>query len=181
MKYFGKYATSGDVQTALDASALTNPYVALVGTGNTLDYNSLSPTPPAPATMGYWTQGDGTGNNPYVFHITELEETYWGTYESKIYIGEFEGDGGDSYPIYIYNVEVDGDWHVVIGEGSEPWDISFIEGESQIEYTGILTSGDSNSEVEVGWDGDFNFSFYNSEQVSTLVITTHDPEYPVGE
>lgn len=41
-KYFGKYASSGDVQTALDGLQLVNPYVALVE-NDTMDYDSKEP------------------------------------------------------------------------------------------------------------------------------------------
>lgn len=37
-KYFGKFASSGDVQTALDSGALSKPYVAVVGAS--MDYDS---------------------------------------------------------------------------------------------------------------------------------------------
>ena len=55
-KYFGIYSNSGAVQTALDESALTNPYVALVS--GALDYNTLEPASPY---IGEWSDdGEGT-------------------------------------------------------------------------------------------------------------------------
>ncbi len=41
-KYFGQYASSGDVQTALDGLQLVNPYVAVVE-NDTMDYDSKEP------------------------------------------------------------------------------------------------------------------------------------------
>ena len=44
MRHFGIYANSGDVQTAISAETLVNPYVALVS--GALDYNSVVPAGP---------------------------------------------------------------------------------------------------------------------------------------
>ena len=44
MRHFGIYANSGDVQTAISAGTLVNPYVALVD--GVLDYNGVAPAGP---------------------------------------------------------------------------------------------------------------------------------------
>ena len=45
MRYIQSFASSGDVQTAIDNNLLGNPYVAYVEDGQHLDWNSLAPTP----------------------------------------------------------------------------------------------------------------------------------------
>ena len=51
-KYFGIFSNSGDVQTALNESALTKPYVAIVS--GVLDYNTVGNEEPA-SYIGEWT------------------------------------------------------------------------------------------------------------------------------
>lgn len=43
--YMGKFASSGDVQTAVDNGDLVKPYVALVEDGNYIDWNTKKPNP----------------------------------------------------------------------------------------------------------------------------------------
>lgn len=43
-KYFGKFASSGDVQTALEEETLKKPYVAYVEDGDYIDWNSIEHT-----------------------------------------------------------------------------------------------------------------------------------------
>ena len=71
MKYFGIFNNSGDVQTALNESALTKPYVALVS--GVLDYNTVQPQ--SPNYIGEWSD-DGEGN--YTFQVTDINYSFWG-------------------------------------------------------------------------------------------------------
>ena len=61
-KYLGKYATSADVQSAIDSGTLNKPYVAYIESGGTLDWNSK--------TIDYSTM-------PLTFEITSDGEIKW--------------------------------------------------------------------------------------------------------
>ena len=50
MRYIQSFSTSGTEQTALDERALGKPYVCFIEDGRYIDWNGLSPTPPAPET-----------------------------------------------------------------------------------------------------------------------------------
>ena len=83
VNHINKFEDAQAIQAALDAGTLVNPYVAMTSAG-TLDFNSLQPTPPAPSTMGVWSE------NTTSFTILENDyQTYW--YEPPVYIGKFNG------------------------------------------------------------------------------------------
>ena len=69
--YFGKYNTSGDVQTALENGELLNPYVALVG--NDVDYNSIIYYKGMPLTFEILTDGYLNWVNNYYFYAKTIE------------------------------------------------------------------------------------------------------------
>lgn len=48
MEYINKYATSQEVQSALDNQELSKPYVAYITGTDEIDFNGLEPTPSAP-------------------------------------------------------------------------------------------------------------------------------------
>lgn len=187
MKYFGKYTTSGDVQTALDASAITNPYVALVG-GN-LDYNTLTPTPPAPQTMGVWSE------NTNSFTILENDyQTYW--YEPPVYIGKFNGvyfmEGEEQSEPQPINMDLylcyNGDaLSFTLRDENDPYrfdttlnmfDVG-VTASDYFEHT-YIDWAESNSNIQVEWDGVDTFTF-SGGIYGTLSVTKHNPEYPSAE
>ena len=60
MRYINSYATSGDVQTALDNGTLGKPYVAYVESGQYIDWNSNSVTPDySTIPLTFEAQSDG--------------------------------------------------------------------------------------------------------------------------
>lgn len=87
MKYFGIYSTSGDVQSALNNEELGNPYVALVGTAHTLDYNTLEPVEPVidysqmPLTFEFLEDGTITFSEAFQPFKYSVNEGEWVTVE----------------------------------------------------------------------------------------------------
>ena len=69
MRHIGIFSNSGDVQTAIDAGTLVNPYVALVS--GAVDINTVQPY--VPCFKGEWTGGQGT----YTFKILDTEPSSW--------------------------------------------------------------------------------------------------------
>lgn len=183
VNHINKYADAQAIQAALDAGTLANPYVAMTSAG-TIDYNTLSPTPPAPSTMGTWSD-DGQG--VYTFQITETDGQYWG---DPINIGTLDG-------IYYQSSLIDMD--VLLygnGETDDFWIVKF-HNEDLSEDTGenmftkgvpdnwgaedIMTDPDqSNAIVFVNWDGVDTFVFQKNPEGAgqQLSMTTIDPPYP---
>lgn len=198
INHIGKYNDAQAIQDALDAGTLANPYVAMTSAG-TIDYNSLQPTPPAPSTMGYWTNGEGTSESPYIFHITEEDTSYW---EQDVYIGQLltiyfseevpvdftmvlQYQYDSEYPensLYAFKLIPDG------GQASDGVQLdlhpdmpdSWCCGESNI---GMMTTIEtSDAYVSFSWDGEGNISMWSDDSSNELAASTHDPEYPeVGE
>lgn len=50
-KYLGKYATSADVQSAIDSNTLSKPYVAYIENDDVIDYNSIVSIKEIPLTF----------------------------------------------------------------------------------------------------------------------------------
>ena len=181
MKHFGIYTTGADVQSAVDAGSLLKPYVAKVGDG--LDYNTLSPTPPAPSTMGVWSD-DGQG--VYTFQITETGATYW---ENHVNIGSldgvyFQGEDPMDMDVAIY---YDMSWTVELsGEGlSDNPSQAFADGtpDTWLQESVMTDPNESSAYLEVSWDGVDTFVFQRNQNGSgpALEMTTIDPPYPAGE
>lgn len=174
INHLGKYNDAQAIQDALDAGTLANPYVAMTSAG-TIDYNSLEPTPPAPSTMGVWSD-DGQG--VYTFQITETGTTYWGT---QVKIGELlgvysDGNYGDLDVMLDYN-QGSGTWHMVFytEEASNTPEANFEEGVPYIWESGAMTDPEeSNSTVNVVWDGVDSFTI----PIAPGFLTTIDPPYP---
>lgn len=169
MKHIGIFNTSGDVQTAIDNGTLLNPYVAKVS--GVLDYNSVVPTP-VPTTMGTWT-----GKS---FQITETGTTYW---EQPVKIGVLNDvfmDGNqDSPDVMLSYTIMDDIWHMEFASqiASNPVDHDFSELEPTWS-TGVMTNPDeSNSEINVEFDGVDTFTF----TIADGFLTTINPDYPAGE
>ena len=183
INHIGKYNDAQAIQDALDAGMVANPYVAMTSAG-TIDYNTLSPTPPAPSTMGVWSD-DGQG--VYTFQITETGTTYWGT---QVKIGELlgvysDGNYGNLDVMLNYNQGSDS-WHMVFyaEEASNTPEYDFEPGVSYIWESGVMTDPDqSNAIVFVNWDGVDTFVFQRNPEGSgpSISMTTIDPPYPAGE
>ena len=185
INHIGKYNDAQAIQDALDAEMLANPYVAMTSAG-TIDYNSLQPTPPAPSTMGVWSD-DGQG--VYTFQITETGTTYW---ENPVNIGSLDG-------VYFQGMLMDMDvviswdpengwWHMELQEAnlSENPGYEFLPGDAADTWyqEGVLTEPDSsNAYLQVYWDGvdTFVFQRYTDGSGPAISMTTINPEYPVGE
>jgi len=184
VNHINKYADAQAIQDALDAGTLANPYVAMTSAG-TLDYNSLQPTPPAPSTMGTWSD-DGQG--VYTFQITETDTTYW---ENPVNIGSLDG-------VYYQLALMDMDvviswdpvncwWHMELQNAnlSDYPGYEFLVGAADTWYQeSVMTEPDgSSASLEVDWDGVDTFVFQRNSSVSgpALQMTTIDPPYPAGE
>ena len=183
INHIGKYNDAQAIQDALDAGTLANPYVAMTSAG-TIDYNTLSPTPPAPSTMGVWTEPQ---QNTHVFQITETGTTYWAT---EVKIGELlgvysDGNYGDLDVMLDYS-QGSGTWHMVFyaEEASTIPEYDFEPGVSYIWESGVMTDPDqSNAIVFVNWDGVDTFVFQKNPEGAgqQLSMTTINPPYPAGE
>ena len=186
VNHINKYADAQAIQDALDARMLANPYVAMTSAG-TIDYNSLQPTPPAPSTMGVWSD-DGQG--VYTFQITETDGQYWG---NPINIGTldgvyFQGMLMDMDVLLYGNGETDDFWIVKFHNedlSDDPGENMFSKGISDTWYQeGVLTEPDSsNAYLQVYWDGvdTFVFQRYTDGSGPAISMTTIDPPYPSGE
>ena len=177
MKYFGIYANSGDVQTALAESALAKPYVALVS--GALDYNSIQPQ--SANYIGEWSD-DGQGN--YTFQILDVEGFELGNVgiaTSELYFNgdlsemTFEllrhyddGQGFDVWHMYIYPESSfsDGLDYEFLGEDNWTWTVDELKTSS---------AGDSDC-LSVYFNGTDTFTF--SDSSAPLSLNTINPEYP---
>lgn len=170
------------IQDALDAGTLVNPYVAMTSSG-TLDFNTLEPTPPAPSTMGYWSD-DGEGS--YTFQITETDTSYWEY--NPTYIGQldsvyFDGDTTDMEITLEYDSGMDG-WLLKFdynsGTTNKPEHTFYENGEPNIwDSSGVMTDpDDSDSALRVNWDGTDTLSFYTLSSEAPISISVWDPPYP---
>ena len=187
MKHIGIFNTSGDVQTAIENEALLNPYVAKVS--GALDYNSVVPTPPTPATMGTWSFDET--EKKYSFQITETDYmTYW--YDKTIDIGVLNDVYFNNYiesqPIQIdMRVVLFGDGNgfslQLIGvENYENYEMcgsySFgTEGEYSTQDT-IVDPASSDGAIDITWDGEAIFTFQAADTDVLLPLTPINPEYP---
>ena len=175
--HINKYANSTAIQAALDNGSLANPYVAMT-TAGTLDFNSLQPTPPAPQTMGNWTE-DGTGG--HYFTITEEDTNYW---YNNIYIGTLNNVYFGGTVDMDITLTYTGGWKITIGEGehaSDRAEHTFEEGVPDNWNTGVMVrEGDSDANIYVEWFGDNTLAFYSGSEINPISITTHDPEYPAA-
>lgn len=186
MEYINKYADAQGIQDALDAGTLGNPYVVLNEDTGELDFNTLTPSGPEPEYMGYWSD-DGEGN--YTFQITETADT---SYFNDTYIGtinsiEYAGTTDDAEILLTPTQpgDADTDWDMKIHQenGSETIVETFWYAETRLwDDSGFMVdSGDSNSALQVYWDGYGTFTINSGSSENPLSISTSDPEYPEGE
>ena len=177
INHIGIYDDAAAIQAALNEGSLGNPYVAMTSAG-TIDYNTLSPTPPAPSTMGVWTEPQ---QNTHVFQITETGTTYWAT---EVKIGELlgvysDGNYGDLDVMLDY-AQGSGTWHMVFyaEEASNTPEYDFEPGVSYIWESGAMTDPEESiSTINVEWDGVDTFTI----PIAPGFLTTINPPYPEGE
>lgn len=176
INHIDKFTDAQAIQDALDNGTLANPYVAMT-TAGTLDYNTLEPTPPAPATMGTWSD-DGQG--VYTFQITETGTTYW---DVPVKIGVLNGvymDGTQDSPNVMLSYTImDDTWHMEFASehASTPAEHDFSEADPYWD-SGVMTDPDeSTSAIFVVYDGTDTFTFQHADGF----LTTINPEYPAGE
>ena len=186
INHINKYADSAAIQAALDEGTLVNPYVAFDEDSGALDFNSLEPTPPAPSTMGTWSD-DGEGN--YTFQITETDTSYWE--DNPNYIGQlasviFHGSTTDMDITLGYDSGMGG-WLLKFndnsGETNIPEHTFYDNGEPETwDDAGVqVAEGDSDAYAIVEWDGSSSFTIYSGSSAHPVSISTYDPEYPAGE
>lgn len=186
INHLGKYNDAQAIQDALDAGTLANPYVAMTSAG-TIDYNSLQPTPPAPAGIGVWTYNESGGYYTFKINGVNPEATmpyqdidqYW----SDQYIGTLEGvycQGVMDLVIKLnYNTN-DRTWNMMFNneELSEIPVGSFEFGVPYIWESGVMTDPDeSNSTICPDWDGVDTFTI----PIAPGFLSPYNPPYPVGE
>lgn len=70
MNYFGIYANSGELETALVEETLNKPYVAIVS--GVLDYDSVIPVPPAETRLKITYNFETTDETPVLSNFTDL-------------------------------------------------------------------------------------------------------------
>lgn len=183
VNHINKFEDAQAIQAALDAGTLANPYVAMTSAG-TLDFNSLQPTPPAPATMGVWSE------NTNSFTILENDyQTYW--YDPAVYIGTFNGvyfvEGEDPSEVQPINMDLylyyNGQLNFTLRDKNDPYRFDTTTGSFQVgvatsdcfEYT-YIDPAESSGNINVDWDGVDTFTFWNN--YGTLSVTKVNPPYP---
>ena len=178
MKHFGIYASSGDVQTALNESALTNPYVALVS--GALDYNTITP---ASNYIGEWSD-DGQG--VYTFQILDAESFTLGDIEiatSELY---FNGDLTNMlFFLNAYDVNDGLGFKMCIypegGDSSDGVENEFTGADSwAIQEIRAGSGGQASDGLAISFDGAGTFTFEDYSG-GVLSINTINPEAPAGE
>ena len=177
--HIGKYADSQEIQDALDAGTLVNPYVAMNEDLGELDFNTLIPSEPGSETLGSWSD-DGEGN--YYFQITETDQSYWNdTYIGTIDSIEYAGST-DSAEVVLTPGADAGSWDMKIRQenGTETIEQTFEEGQ---DYTWndsgfMVDSSDSDSALQIYWDGADTFTFNSGSSENPLSMSTYDPPYP---
>ena len=177
MKHFGIFNNSGDVQTAINESALTNPYVALVS--GALDYNSIQPV--GPSYIGVWSDN---GAGTYTFQILDAQSFSLGDVEiatSELY---FNGDLTNMRFDLLYDEDGAG-WRMNIypveGDQSDGVDYAFY-GEDSWEVQALATEQDSSDFIYANFDGSDTFTFgSHGAYAAPLSLNTINPEPPVGE
>lgn len=156
--YMGKFASSGDVQTAVDNGDLVKPYVALVG--NSIDYNTLS------VATGYVGM-------PLTFEITSDGDIVWKAKKAL----------NLSYPKTIEYKKNDGAW-TEITSSTGGTSISVVSGDT-VQFRGDNATYTTNSN-NVQYFNSFNdttcgfivygniMSLINSTNFTNLTTLTSD-------
>lgn len=187
INHIGKYNDAQAIQDALDAGTLANPYVAMTSAG-TLDYNTLSPTPPAPSTMGVWTYNESGGYYTFKINGVNPEATMpyqdIGQYWADQYIGTLEG-------VYYQDSVIDLEIKLSYETNGENWNMTFWNSELSefpigffefgvpyIWESGVMTDPEeSNSTICPEWDGVDTFTI----PIAPGFLSPYNPPYPEGE
>lgn len=163
VNHINKFASSQDVQSALDNEELVKPYVALVG--GALDYNTLSPEEPG-TYLGVWSG--------HTFQVTNTDTSAWG---APVKIAQLNG-------VYSDGNLCDMDVNLNYDDANDYWHMEFFNAgassnpskdftDTTIWESGVMTDpNESNSTVNVTWDGAYGFAF----DVADGNITTINPE-----
>ena len=204
-----KAADASELQAAIEGGELVSPYVALNQDTGEIFYDNFVPDEPDACadweeggyesyedcrcqqygedcpevqTMGYWGD-DGEGN--YTFQITETDQSYWNdTYIGTINSIEYAGQT-DTAEIMLTPGADAGSWDMKIHQenGSETIEETFFDAENYLwnDSGFMVDSGDSDSALQVYWDGYGTFTINSGSSVHPVSISTYDPEYPEGE
>ena len=177
-----KAADASELQAAIEGGELVSPYVALNQDTGEIFYDNFVPDEPEVQTMGYWGD-DGEGN--YTFQITETDQSYWNdTYIGTINSIEYAGQT-DTAEIMLTPGADAGSWDMKIHQenGSETIEETFFDAENYLwnDSGFMVDSGDSDSALQVYWDGYGTFTINSGSSVHPVSISTYDPEYPEGE
>ena len=171
MKHIAIFNNSGDVQTAIIEGVLENPYVAKVS--GALDYNTLQPA--QPCYLGEWSD-DGQGH--YTFQILDTGATSWPNSVSIAQLFDIYPDGGGPYDMDVrlsLNLGEPNVWNMEfhVDDQSDMPVHEFYEGSQEFWNSGAMVDpNESNSSVNVDWDGVDTFTFYQDG----LNINTINPE-----
>lgn len=174
-----KAADASELQAAIEGGELVSPYVALNQDTGEIFYDNFVPDEPEVQTMGYWGD-DGDGN--YTFQITETDQSYWNdTYIGTINSIEYAGQT-DTAEIMLTPGADAGSWDMKIHQenGSETIEQTFEEGTDYLwnDSGFMVDESDSDSTLQVYWDGSGYFTFNSGSSENPLSISTSDPGYP---
>ena len=168
MRHFGIYSDSSELEQAYQNGDIINPYVALVN-GN-LDYDTQQS-----CLLGKWSNN---GQGTYTFQILDTGDTAWTNTVSIAQLFGLYPNGDGPYDMdvrlslslgepSIWNME----FHV--NDQSDMPSKDFYEGEAELWNSGAMVDpNESNSNVDVNWDGVDTFSF----SAADLNINTINPE-----
>lgn len=180
MRYIQSFASSGDVQTAIDNNLLGNPYVAYVEDGQHLDWNSLAPTPQVETRI----------KNTYRITQDEWDNIYSGLpAEERMALASYHNNGvlkaetedgteleyqdGDEYG-YFYPVTGVGDYVVYFTlSGDTIWGDENTEG----LFAEVTTLKSSEIPESINTAG---FFAYNHSELESVVLPNHPMTFCVG-
>lgn len=175
MAFIGYFATSGNVQTALNEEKLFNPYVAYVEDDDRIDYNSLEPSPVV-NYKGVWSD-DGEGT--YTFEILDTDTSNWGGEDIGTFMNISYANGTKEIIVNLSYDIMEDYWNIrMTGEHiSDEWSNQFVPGSDDEQSTGLYTVDmSSDAEVMISYDGSYTFSFFTVDSNNPLIMTTTNPE-----
>lgn len=167
VNHINKFASSQDVQSALNNEELVKPYVALVN--GAVDYNTLSPSAPV-SYLGEWSYD---GSSTYTFQLNDTDPDKWGNPVKIAELTNVYSDGN------LCDMDVKLNYDAL----NEYWHMEFFSPEeSNVPShdftdvfgwdTGVMTDpNESSASINVGWYGDDNFIF----SVEPGFMTTINP------
>lgn len=175
-KYFGIFADSGDVQTALNESALTKPYVAIVS--GVLDYNTVD-AGESGNYIGEWTD-NGLGN--YDFEILDGDPSLWEN-ETLIATSElyFNGDLTNMEFKLKWDASQDSWYLLIVPEGGEASDGASYDffGEDDWPVDGLSGEEGGSDCITIYFNGGALFTF--NDPGGHMIMDTINPVAPEPE